>query len=115
MDMKVSQREACRSTGSSRASRHRRRKRATQAAIGFRIVQSGVQPQALDANERAGVLALCNSIGSATAPRAIVATLLDEGQCVASVSTFYRILRSHQLTRERRAMGRIQHGRSLNS
>jgi hypothetical protein len=38
------------------------------------------------------------------APRAIVATLLDEGQYVASVSTFYRILRAHNLTHERRAI-----------
>lgn len=105
VDMRVSHREACRSTGSSRASWHRWRKRATQDAIGFRIVQSGVQPHALDANERAGVLALCNSDRFCnSAPRAIVATLLDEGQYVASASTFYRILRSHQLTRERRAL-----------
>jgi putative transposase len=105
LEMKVSQREACRSTGVWRASWNRWRKPVTQNGVPFRIVRSGVQPHALAANERAGVLALCNSDRFCnSAPRAIVATLLDEGQYVASVSTFYRILRAHSLTHERRAI-----------
>ncbi|HLY00982.1 MAG TPA: hypothetical protein VKR56_00645 [Candidatus Cybelea sp.] len=51
------------------------------------------------------MLALCNSDRFCnSAPRAIVTTLLDEGQYLASVSTFYRVLRAHELTRERRAV-----------
>ena len=39
------------------------------------------------------MLAVCNSERFCnSAPRAIVATLLDEGQYLASASTFYRIL-----------------------
>ena len=43
------------------------------------------------------MLAVCNSERFCnSAPRAIVATLLDEGQYLASASTFYRILRAHE-------------------
>jgi putative transposase len=101
----VSQREACRSTGASRATWHRWCKAATSRAVPFRLVRSGIQPHALNADEQAAVLAICNSERFCnSAPRAIVATLLDEGQYLASVSTFYRILRAHELTRERRAI-----------
>jgi putative transposase len=73
--------------------------------VPFRIVRSGLQPHALTADEHATALALCTSERFCnSAPRAIVATLLDEGQYVASVSTFYRILRAHNLTHERRAI-----------
>lgn len=100
----VSQRGACRSTGTSRASWNRWRTEALHPQP-FRIVRSGRQPHALTADEQAAVLAICNSERFCnSAPRAIVATLLDEGQYLASASTFYRVLRAHDLTRERRAI-----------
>ena len=102
----ISRREACRSTGTPRASWNRWQKIAgSPEAAPFRIVRSGVQPHALTAQERATVLGVCNSERFCnSAPRAIVATLLDEGQYLASVSTFYRILGAQHLVRERRAI-----------
>jgi putative transposase len=100
----VSQREACRSTNTSRASWNRWHKKASLSQP-FHIVRSGRQPHALAADEQTAVLAICNSERFCnSAPRAIVATLLDEGHYLASASTFYRILRTHELTRERRAI-----------
>jgi putative transposase len=102
-DAGLSQRVACRSTGTSRASWHRWHKATAPAA--FHIVRSGTQPHALTVHERAAVLAACNSERFCnSAPRAIVATLLDEGQYLASASTFYRILRAHGQVHERRAI-----------
>lgn len=103
----VSQREACRSTSTSRASWHRWRTRATSppAPHPFRLVRSGIQPHALSLQERSALLAVCNSERFCnSAPRAIVATLLDEGQYLASASTIYRILRAADQVRERRAI-----------
>ena len=103
----VSQREACRSIGASRASWYRWQKLlASQVASPFRIVHSGVQQHAVSGAERdPEILAVCNSERFCnSAPRAIVATLLDEGRYLASASTFYRILRAHSLTGERRAI-----------
>jgi putative transposase len=68
-------------------------------------VPSGIQPHALTTPERQAVLALCNSERFCnSAPRAIVAALLDEGQYLASASTIYRILRAADQVRERRAV-----------
>jgi putative transposase len=103
----ISQREACRSTSTSRASWNRWRKKATslQSPARFRIVRSGAQPHALSVQERQAVLAICNSERFCnSAPRAIVATLLDEAQYLGSASTFYRILRAAGQSRERRAI-----------
>jgi putative transposase len=98
----ISQREACRSTSTSRASWFRWRKPTPD----HRIVRgSGVQPHALDAQERATLLALCNSERFCNmAPRAIWATLLDEGCYLASPSTIYRVLRAADQVNERRAI-----------
>jgi len=103
----VSQREACRSTSTSRASWHRWRKSATSppAQHPFRLVRSGIQPHALGVQERSELLAVCNSERFCnSAPRAIVATLLDEGHYLGSASTIYRILRAEGLVHERRAI-----------
>jgi putative transposase len=101
----ISQREACRSIGTSRATWNRWRKKAASPPAGFHLVRSGVQPHALSAAERAEVLALCNSERfQNSAPRAIVATLLDEGRYLASASTFYRILEANDQVHERRAI-----------
>lgn len=101
----ISQREACRSIGTSRATWNRWRKKAASPPAAFHLVRSGVQPHALSAAERAEVLALCNSERfQNSAPRTIVATLLDEGRYLASASTFYRILEANDQVHERRAI-----------
>jgi transposase InsO family protein len=101
----ISQREACRSISTSRATWNRWRKAARSPVIPFRLVRSGIQPHALSAAERADILAVCNSERFCnSAPRAIVATLLDEGCFLASVSTIYRILRAEGQVHERRAI-----------
>lgn len=101
----ISQREACESIGASRATWNRWRKKAASPPATFYLVRSGVQPHALNAEERSEVLALCNSERFCnSAPRAIVATLLDEGRYLASPSTFYRILDANGQVHERRAI-----------
>jgi putative transposase len=75
------------------------------SASEYHIVRSSFQPHALDADERAALLALCNSERFCNmAPRAIWATLLDEGHYFASPSTFYRVLRAANQVNERRAI-----------
>lgn len=102
IDAGISQRQACHSISTSRATWHRWRKKVPPS---FQLVRSGIQPHALSASERAGVLALCNSERFCnSAPRAIVATLLDEGRYLASASTFYRILGAEGQLHERRAI-----------
>jgi len=109
----ISKREACRSTNTSRASWYRWRVSSTLAtknkslrvASDFRIVRSGLQPNALSAAERETILALCNSERFCnSAPRTIWATLIDEDRYLASPSTFYRILRDAGQLQERRAI-----------
>ncbi|MGA9420129.1 MAG: IS3 family transposase [Candidatus Cybelea sp.] len=101
----LSQRKACGSIGTSRASWNRWQKRMPSSPTAFHIVRSGTQPHALTVQERAAVLAVCNSERFYnSAPRAIVTALLDEGQYFASASTFYRILRAHGQVHERRAI-----------
>jgi putative transposase len=63
--------------------------------------------RALSGQERDEVLAVMHSERFADrAPAAIHATLLDEGTYLCSVSTMYRLLRSHQEVRERRRIAR---------
>jgi putative transposase len=112
----ISQREACRSMSTSRASWCRWRKQAAISSLPatdgapppasvLRAVRSGVQPHALSAGERAALVALCNSERFCNmAPRAVWATLLDEGHYLASPSTFYRVLREANQVKERRAI-----------
>jgi putative transposase len=104
LDVGISQRKACRSIGASRATWDRWKKQ-TASPPAFHIVRSGIQPHALTAQEQAAVLAVCNSERFCnSAPRAIVAVLLDEGNYLASASTFYRVLRTHGQVHERRAI-----------
>jgi len=59
--------------------------------------------RALRVEERAEVLAKLNEARFADkAPAEVHGTLLDEGTYLCSVATMYRILRQHQLVRERR-------------
>jgi predicted nucleic acid-binding protein len=62
------------------------------------------QPRALAAAERQAILDMLHSARFAdTAPAEAWAVLLDEGTCLGSVSTFYRVLREAGESRERRA------------
>ena len=64
-----------------------------------------VMPSALTEAERADVLAVLDSDRFADkAPAQVWAMLLDEGRYLCSVSSMYRILRSAQQVRERRAV-----------
>ena len=59
--------------------------------------------RALKPQEKEQVLQVLNSEHfQDSAPREVYATLLDEGQYLCSWSTMYRILKEHQLVRERR-------------
>jgi putative transposase len=63
-----------------------------------------VQPRALDPAERRAILdALHSERFADTAPAEAWAILLNEGTYLASVSTFYRVLRQAGESRERRA------------
>ena len=106
IDAGISQRQACRSISTSRATWNRWRKKAmSPGAAPFQLVRSGMQPHALKPEERAVVVALCNSERFCnSAPRTIVATLLDEGCYLASASTVYRILGAEGQVKERRAI-----------
>ena len=63
-----------------------------------------VQPRALAPAERQAILDVLHSGRFAdTAPDEVWATLPDEGACLGSVSTYYRVLREAGESRERRA------------
>lgn len=103
LDAGISQREAVQSIGASRATWNRWTKATSPPSP--RSVGGGIQPHALNAQERRDVLTLCNSERFCnSAPRAIVATLLDEGRYLASASTVYRTLRAANQVHERRAV-----------
>lgn len=83
---------ACRLTGRSRATHHRRLHppEPTQAA------SRAPHPAALTDDERTRVLELMNSPAyTDLAPAQIWARELDQGRYHCSVSTMYRILRAH--------------------
>lgn len=102
----ISQRQACCSINTSRATWNRWRKKAMSPATApFQLVRSGTQPHALKPEERAVLLTMCNSDRFCnSAPRTIVATLLDEGRYLASASTIYRVLSAVGQVHERRAI-----------
>jgi putative transposase len=102
---RIGTRAACAASGVAQASWYRRH-RASPAAPRRAVVphRSRVQPRALTAAERRAILDVLHSDRFAdTAPAEAWATLLDEGTYLASVSTFYRVLREAGETRERRA------------
>ena len=94
---------ACRALGVPRASVYRARRRRSAIAIPPRPVSRPRPPLALSRAERESLLALLNSERFADmAPRAIYATLLDEGRYLASVRTLYRVLTAEGQSLERR-------------
>ena len=97
---------ACQALGVPRASIYRRRDRRRRIVVRTAISPAR-PPLALSGAERGRVLATLNSERFADmAPAAIYATLLDEGQYLASVRTMYRLLTQHGQSLERRAQRR---------
>lgn len=93
---------ACRALGVPRASIYRARRRGKRIVV--RTAASRPRPPlALSQSERQRVLAVLNSERFADmAPPAVYATLLDEGQYLASVRTMYRLLAAEGQSLERR-------------
>jgi putative transposase len=112
----ISTREACRSMNMPRPTWNRWLKHQRAQALPPASVIKPASPEllsrprahqrhALTTAEREAIVALCNSERFCnSAPRAICATLLDEGAYLASPSTLYRILGEHGLVKERRAI-----------
>jgi putative transposase len=99
----MSHRAAARLTGVSRASAHR------ATTIGPKRPRKPGRPPAnrLDPAERAKILAVLNSDRFVdTTPIEVFATLLDEGVYLASIATFYRVLRENKQVKERRRQAR---------
>ena len=97
----VGGRRACEILGVSRASWFRARQTQTERRPRPR------PPLALHPHEQVEALAVLHSEHFVDqAPRAIHATLLEEGRFLASVRTFYRLLASRGESRERRAQRR---------
>ncbi|WP_425573581.1 IS3 family transposase, partial [Nocardiopsis rhodophaea] len=93
---------ACRLTGTSRATLHRRRNPAPPAHGPRRA-----HPSRLSTAERDAVLAALHSDRFADKScEQVWATLLDEGVYLCSVATMYRLLREHGQVRQRRAQAR---------
>ncbi|MGH3577528.1 MAG: IS3 family transposase [Mycobacterium sp.] len=98
----TSTKRACTLLGVSRSSLYRRRTPPPPATPAPR--PPAAHPAALSDHELAELLAVLNSARFIDrSPAQIWATLLDEGVYLASVSTMYRLPRSHDQTRERRA------------
>ena len=98
--------EACRLLGASRASVYRWRAPRVYGPKP-KPERTGAPANQLDDAERAAVLDYLDSDRFVDkAPEQIWAILLDEGVYVASVSTFYRLLRAQRQVRERRAQAR---------
>jgi putative transposase len=94
---------ACQALGVSRASIYRARRRRRSIVVRASTTARPRPPLALNETERKRVLAVLNSERFADmAPPAIYATLLDEGQYLASVRTMYRLLAAEGQSLERR-------------
>ena len=96
---------ACQLLGLPRASVYRAQ--GTLVYGPHRAPTGGIQPSALSSEEHHAILDMVNSERFIDkAPEQIWAILLDEGIYLGSVSTIYRILRSHQQVKERRAQAK---------
>ena len=97
----IGTRKACQATGRPQASHYRRHRQSPAPARPPRAPRP--QPRALTSTERAQVRTVLNSPEHVDkAPASIYHELLDQGIYLASVSTMYRILRSHDEVHERR-------------
>jgi putative transposase len=101
----IGTRAACIALGISRATYYR--KPSLQAADQPAPLPRRKSHRALSEQERQKILeTLLSERFVERAPRQIVATLLDEGIYLCSASTMYRLLRTQQMTQERRALAR---------
>ncbi|MGL5829111.1 MAG: IS3 family transposase [Angustibacter sp.] len=92
---------ACRLLGMSRATTYRHRRPPMHGPAPRPAVRR--QPHALDQAERDHILQVLTSARFADkAPAQVWAILLDEGTYLASEATFYRVLRDHDMSGERR-------------
>lgn len=99
---RVGVRRACEALGVSRASLYRHR----QPSVGAPAPRPR-PPLALTPDERERIMTVLHTERFIDqAPRAVYATLLEEGQYLASVRTFYRLLAQAGESRERRAQRR---------
>ncbi len=97
----VGVREACRAVGEPRARWYRRHRKSPAPPAPERV--PAPQPRALTEVERKEVRRVLNSDEHVDeAPATVYAKLLDAGVYLASVSTMYRVLRSHDEVRDRR-------------
>lgn len=97
----VGVRDACRVLGEPRARWYRRHRKSPAPPPPERV--PAPQPRALDEVERKEVRRVLNSDEHVDeAPATVYAKLLDAGVYLASISTMYRVLRSHDEVRERR-------------
>ena len=94
---------ACRGSGRSRATHYRR---LAPAVLGPPLPRS-TPHNALSEEETAELLAVLRSERFCDlAPAQVWAMLLDEGRYLCSISTMYRVLRSCEEVRERRAQAK---------
>jgi putative transposase len=97
-------RAACHAVGAAQAGYYRRHRISPVPARPAPIAHRGrLQPRALTGHEQQKILDLLHSPRFVdVAPAEVWATLLDEGLYLASISTFYRLLRRAGENRERR-------------
>jgi len=99
----VGERAACVLLGSPRATLQRHRKPVDRAVSATPCRKARCTPRRLNELERCAILNHAHSERFCDrSVREIYATLLDEGIYVASISTWYRVLRAAGETRERR-------------
>ena len=98
-------RAACAAVGRSQASYYRRHRASPVRERPPPIPHTErVQPRALFEGERQTILDVLHDERFVdVSPAEVWATLLDEGTYLGSISTFYRVLREHEESRERRA------------
>jgi putative transposase len=102
---RIGTRAACKAAGVPQASWYRRHRASPVPPRPVPVPhRDRRQPRALNLAERRAILDMLHSERFAgTAPAEAWAVLLDEGTYLASVSTFYRVLREAGESRERRA------------
>jgi len=98
-------RAACAAVGRPQASYYRRHRASPVPERPTPVPHTKrVQPRALSAGERQAILDVLHGERFVdVSPAEVWATLLDEGSYLGSLSTFYRVLREHGESRERRA------------
>lgn len=102
--------QACRALGLNRSSVYARRNRVEPREPPRTARINAPQPRALSACERQHVLDTLHSDAFADQPPAeVYSQLLEQGQCLCSVSTMHRVLRGAKQNGERRVQRPAQH------